>query len=1002
MKLPVIRALLLPIVLAGVASILIWTNCHPDTWLSGWDTLHPEFNFILYFKRIFFSLWQEHQGLGALAAQAHASELPRLPIIYLLSFFLPKNLVRYGYFSLTLILGPLGVYYFVKYLTKNKLAAFIAGLFFLLNLTTLQHYYLPLEMFATLFALIGWLFLFSIKFLKEGKKKSLIALALTTILAAPMAHTPTLFFAFLICFLSYLLAVTILTHQSAKRFIIIGATTLALNSFWLIPSLYFIIDQGSLISQSKIHQQFSSYAFSYSHKFGNLDNIIQLRNFLFDWGEFDDSSNQFTTVFNEWLPHLNSPLIKPIAYFIFSLMLTGLALTIVKKNCYAAAIILPLFISFSFIANDVLVFKKIFSFLSEKIPLFQEALRFPFTKFSTIMIFSWAVLIGYLISTIHRKFWQILLSLVITILLLAQMWPAISGNLISPSMMISLPKEYFEAMAWLNLPENQGRIAHFPIHTFRGWSYYRWQYEGAGFWWFGLESPFLDREFDRWSPYSNENYFWEISNALYSKNPKSIEAVFDKYDIRWVLVDKNIFDPSSNRAPHFEIIDELFTVSNKISFAKKFNNVSLYQYLPNQGQNLVGLLDQPKNIGPKYNWSDKDVAFEENGHYITNQSLGWDFYYPYRALFTKKNQSDLEFSLKENDSLFIFQNLIEFSPNTDTLIIPKNYSQSYYNIAKNNLADISYQTPEISIQDNTIYAFIPKTKGEFSQTITPEKETINAQNCRPDQDGQVSTKKVIIDAQQYWQLSATNAYNCGAIFWLPALPQNIPYLISVEHQHQEGEAALFWLENLQARKADIETYLPKTAKSPTTSYFVQPSADPDGLGYGLHFDNIAVGKETSINLLGKISLYPFPLEFLSHLKVSSSQKESNTSIINNNAKITNISHSNSSTYQIDLVPKDKNQSVTIWLPQTYHNGWQAYPIKDTEQGLKKYLVKHFLFLFKKPLSHLLVNNWANGWQLDDNLSGVIIYFVPQLLQYFGTLLTVACILVIIFLKRKSY
>jgi hypothetical protein len=1000
MKLPVIRALLLPIILVGVASILIWINYQPGTWLSGWDTLHPEFNLTLYFKRAFFSLWQEHQGLGALATQTHASELPRLSIIYLLSFFLPRNLIRYGYFSLTLILGPLGVYYFSKYLIKNKFAALVAGLFFLLNLTTLQHFYLPLEMFATLFASIGWLFLFSSEFLQKGKKKSLIAFALTVILATPMSHTPTLFFAFLLCFLSYLLAITVLNHQPIKRLIVIGVTTLLLNSFWLIPSLYFIVDQGSLISQSKIHQQFSSYAFSYSHKFGNLNNIVQLKNFLFDWGEFDDFSNQFITVFNEWLPHLNNPPIRPIAYLIFSLMLIGLTLAIIKKNRYVKAMVLPLFISFSFIANNVVFFEKIFSLLSKRVPLFQEALRFPFTKFSTIMVFSWAIFIGYSISTVRRKLWQFLFSIAIVTLLLIQMWPAFKGNLISPSMKVNFPKEYFEVMTWLNLPENQGRIAHFPVHTFRGWSYYRWQYEGAGFWWFGLDSPFLDREFDRWSPYSNENFFWEISNAIYSKNLKSIEAVFDKYQVRWVLVDKNIFDPSSNRAPSFEIIDELFTSSDKISLVRKFNDIGLYQYSPNQKQGVVSLISQPKNIGPQYNWSDEDVAFEENGHYITDQSLSWEFYYPYRTLFTKKAQGDLEFDLGEDNSSFILQSQIEFSPDTDTLIIPKNYSQSYYNIAENDLTKINYQTPEISIQNDVLYTFIPKIKGEFSQIITPQAENINAQNCRPDQDGQVNIKKVATNNRQYWQLSATNAYNCGAIFWLPTLPQNISYIISIEHQHQEGETILFWLENLQARKADIETYLPKST-TPTTSYFIQPLANPDGLGYGLHFDNIAIDKKTSTNLLGQISLYPFPLEFLSHLKVLSPNKKGDTNA-NSKAKITNIRHPNSSIYQVKLESNDGNQSTIIWLPQTYHNGWQAYPIKNTDRGLEKYLASLFSFLFKKPLNHLLVNNWANGWQLEENLSGVVIYFTPQLLQYFGILLTVIWILIIIFSKRKYY
>ncbi len=60
-------------------------NYTPGTFLSGWDTLHPEFNFGLYLKRVFWGVWREHQGIGAVASQAHAAELTRIPILFLLS-----------------------------------------------------------------------------------------------------------------------------------------------------------------------------------------------------------------------------------------------------------------------------------------------------------------------------------------------------------------------------------------------------------------------------------------------------------------------------------------------------------------------------------------------------------------------------------------------------------------------------------------------------------------------------------------------------------------------------------------------------------------------------------------------------------------------------------------------------------------------------------------------------------------------------------------------------
>ena len=39
----------------------VFCKLHPNTWLSGWDTLHPEWNFSLAFERIFNGVWRTDQ-----------------------------------------------------------------------------------------------------------------------------------------------------------------------------------------------------------------------------------------------------------------------------------------------------------------------------------------------------------------------------------------------------------------------------------------------------------------------------------------------------------------------------------------------------------------------------------------------------------------------------------------------------------------------------------------------------------------------------------------------------------------------------------------------------------------------------------------------------------------------------------------------------------------------------------------------------------------------------
>ena len=115
---------LFPILLIVITLVLVVVNWKPDTWLSGWDTLHPEFNFKLNLQRTFNGVWQEHQGLGATASQSHPVEFIRTIVLMFFSLFLPLSFLRYAYFFICLILGPLGVYYFLNTIVLSLVSIF--------------------------------------------------------------------------------------------------------------------------------------------------------------------------------------------------------------------------------------------------------------------------------------------------------------------------------------------------------------------------------------------------------------------------------------------------------------------------------------------------------------------------------------------------------------------------------------------------------------------------------------------------------------------------------------------------------------------------------------------------------------------------------------------------------------------------------------------------------------------------------------------------------------
>src|SRR5438874_485075 len=104
-----------PVIVLGLLSLaLAFLNYKPGTWLTGWDNLHPEFNFPLNLHRAFSSVWEEYQSLGLEAGMAHAADLPRILILTPFSLFLPISFLRYLWTFLMLILGPIGAYFLAQ------------------------------------------------------------------------------------------------------------------------------------------------------------------------------------------------------------------------------------------------------------------------------------------------------------------------------------------------------------------------------------------------------------------------------------------------------------------------------------------------------------------------------------------------------------------------------------------------------------------------------------------------------------------------------------------------------------------------------------------------------------------------------------------------------------------------------------------------------------------------------------------------------------------------
>lgn len=985
--------------LGSLIVFFIWlaiagANYSSGTFLSGWDNLHSEFNFSVNLKRALFASWQEYQGLGLLGGMGHASDLYRQVILWIFSLILPGNFIRYFFHFLMLLIGALGIYFLAKdfilekYDEKiKKLGGLCAGIFYLFNLATLQTFYLAWEAFSAHFGFLPWLFWAVFNYQKNPSRKNLLLFVLINLLSVSQGYVATTFIVYLIALTIVLFFHLLSEKKDFKKILMVLFLTFCINAFWLLPNLYFVFKNVSVNTNAKINLMSTENNFLMNKKFGDLGNTTLLKGFWFDNLELQ-ANGKTEPIMGEWVGHLQKPFIYCIGYLLFGLSLLGIIFAIKTKN-KKALLFLPVFLlSFTFLANDTFGF----SFLAKllyRLPLFSQIFRFPFTKFSILTAFCMAVFysvgFSFLFSILqNKKISKLLLSVFFIFLPIIFLFPVFQGNLFYIKERAEIPNEYFEVFDFFRTQDKNTRIANFPQTTYWGWTNYQWGkqlYSGSGFLWYGIQQPILDRAFDVWSR-QDENYYWEISQALYSKNRQLFENVLEKYQINWLLLDESVINPPSSKAIFKDELEEMFSKSGKIVLAQTFGKIKIYRVnLQTPVKDFVYLAENLPVVNA-YQWGNVDVAYGELENYISAEldaiRYTLNAYYPFRSLFTGRKTEELDIEIEDLGNKIVFKKKLPEGLKNYLIELPKDYDGKELVEIEPVTYDTKYFIPTIDSDGKTISVSFPKIKGLLSTEINPSSQNIEAKNCNQFASGEVRNEK-----EKVLKLFAIDANNCSANFYLPNLSHKYSYLISTEAKNISGKPLLFWLENLTNRKADMELYL-QTAygkqqiansyQLSAISRLIQPPMAQDGLGYTLHFDNISIGRQKTVNELGKIEVNLIPYRFLTELRLTADDSQLTANSKKQSAisdKLLAVNHSNPSLYEIKI-ERLVGDNTTLVLSQAFHSGWLAFDL-DKKKEIK---------------DHVLVNNWANGWQLPANSSqlkanSIILVFWPQYLEYLG-------------------
>ncbi len=922
---------------------LISANYTHGTFLIGWDNVMPEFNFLENFRRSIWGVWQEHRGLGLYDGMSHIANLPHTFFLWTLSLILPQNTLRYVFTFLMHFLGGVGTYTLLKKLlskeTNAKSIAFTGSFFYLLNPATIQMFYTPLEAFSVHFAALPWLVLTLIRFIETNNRKALMWFMLVSFLTTPQFFVTTLSLP-----IGLLLGVISLAYLRDwkhywKPVAIAAITFLLINAFWLLPYVAGLPGNAPVIANAKINLMSTDEVFRRNQVFGDLKNVLLLRGFGMDFTDITENST-FGFMLSPWRIWWNSPAVTAISGAVIFLMLIGLFASLRFRKTAAFSVIW--LATFILLANNTPVIREVTLFLQRNIPFFTEAFRFPFTKFSILFAFAYSVLLAYGLKTIldffpsRKEMFKYILMVVMIVCVIGQAVPAFRGNFLYSNLRINLPAEYQQLFTRMASLDPSGRTAYLPQPDFWSWKQYRFGYRGSGFVWYGIPQPLMDRAFDPWSNY-NENYYWELSRALYSKDAQALAAVFSKYDIRYIILDENLISQSNDRALFNTETKDLLAHMPGVTLRNSFNKLKLYEYTNSASRSFVRLAGPLPSVNPTYSFTDNDIAFQTIGDY-TNQQMAATYTYPFRELFTKRTPAEKTFTVEDSQNELTISDVTR----TATITVPKGDNLRYEATIRNDL-----------LANNVTRCGLLKT-GPAQGTIGNGK---------------------------FLHLTSTDQRGC-LVFGVPNLTHQQVYLIAVTSRHINGRPLMLSLINQTAKHIETEIYLPGTSGW-TTSYLVLPPLTADGSGYTVYLANDAIGSQETVNDIASIVFYKIPYQEMVHESSGSGITGKTISEIN-----PQVIHPNPAYYKVDINPQEGTR--TLILNQAYHRGWNAFYIQHSTSSFQNWFHLTFPFIFGSEIKeHVLVNNWANGWVLPaDNFSdsSIVIFFMPQLLEWLGLIL----------------
>lgn len=783
----------------------------------GWDSITPESNIWINIRRAFTAMWQENYGVGLLSGHGFAATLPHSLIILFL-MWLPEEAIRPFFTFLCLFIGVNGIYVLLHYILTHvelhtrrferllPVIALIAALYYALNLGTVQMFYIQLEAFIIHFAALPWLFYTTIWYIRQPSRKKLFVVFVVHVFASGQGFIPPLFVAYSFAFGIFALLYLYFEREHWKmylqRFVIVGVIFTLVNLYWLIPLGYYTATRSDVYLNSYNNIMSTPDFISLNKKYGDIEDVPLIRGFIFQGAQLT-KNNSLELVFKPWLDHLALPGVSLFGYTFFLLAVAGFVASFVYfKDLLTRSLSGVFLFFFTGLTTNFFPFSILTDLLQNYMPIYRQAFRAAFTKFSIGVSFSYSLFLalGILALFLYLKRYKKMQYFaygtvaILGISLLLFSFPTFQGKYLYGEAKLTIPPAYDQLAGFF---EDKGdiRIGELPQDCPEGWYHQNWGYIGSGFLWYSTEQPYLSRTFDVWSNY-NENYYWELMQAVRQEDVQAVDRLFAKYDVRYVVYDQSRLHCRTPKAyePNREIFRELATLPNYEKRAEFKEGLQLPIYVferTNTPRGYVSGLINPKTAGPEFNWNEKDVAYRELGSYVTTPDP--DYFYPFRSLFGKRRTGELEADLTASSSALT--TTVDVSDAAGTFLRIPSFQETeeaipvqvaITNATSSANVSLTYMTPEIKVDGKRlsgsrrtipIGSFTPDAQLEYVLRVNNFETPLTLAS-----DSAVTTISTALNTQTNNEILLLNTGGSTDISWLSSTDTAHRQIVSQSQQ----------------------------------------------------------------------------------------------------------------------------------------------------------------------------------------------------------------------------